>query len=118
HTRWPRDWSSDVCSSDLAGEDRGDERRRGDNLLEIVKQQEHLLVVQVGFQRLGQGKPTRFLQSERPGNGRKDQTRLADGREGDEINAVLEVGERSGGDLQRQARLPAAARPGEGEQAG
>src|SRR5439155_3035031 len=20
HTRWPRDWSSDVCSSDLAGE--------------------------------------------------------------------------------------------------
>src|SRR5207253_7567960 len=23
HTRWPRDWSSDVCSSDLAGQ--GDE---------------------------------------------------------------------------------------------
>src|SRR6266508_2767694 len=22
HTRWPRDWSSDVCSSDLAGMDR------------------------------------------------------------------------------------------------
>src|SRR5207253_4765728 len=21
HTRWPRDWSSDVCSSDLAGSD-------------------------------------------------------------------------------------------------
>src|SRR5207253_7990671 len=23
HTRWPRDWSSDVCSSDLAGTRRG-----------------------------------------------------------------------------------------------
>src|SRR5207253_7899188 len=23
HTRWPRDWSSDVCSSDLAGENAG-----------------------------------------------------------------------------------------------
>src|SRR5437870_10381942 len=23
HTRWPRDWSSDVCSSDLPGGDRG-----------------------------------------------------------------------------------------------
>src|SRR5207253_5969353 len=23
HTRWPRDWSSDVCSSDLASGDRG-----------------------------------------------------------------------------------------------
>src|SRR5215510_1233812 len=25
HTRWPRDWSSDVCSSDLGGEQRPDE---------------------------------------------------------------------------------------------
>src|SRR5690625_2713359 len=24
HTRWPRDWSSDVCSSDLIGETNGD----------------------------------------------------------------------------------------------
>src|SRR5207253_8175914 len=23
HTRWPRDWSSDVCSSDLRGRDLG-----------------------------------------------------------------------------------------------
>src|SRR5439155_3105445 len=26
HTRWPRDWSSDVCSSDLAGLARTDDR--------------------------------------------------------------------------------------------
>src|SRR5439155_9188189 len=25
HTRWPRDWSSDVCSSDLDDRDAGDE---------------------------------------------------------------------------------------------
>src|SRR5215510_2459398 len=30
HTRWPRDWSSDVCSSDLpAGEHRLEHQRRG-----------------------------------------------------------------------------------------
>src|SRR5207253_3643411 len=28
HTRWPRDWSSDVCSSDLAGAPRA-RRTRG-----------------------------------------------------------------------------------------
>src|SRR5215510_15803343 len=27
HTRWPRDWSSDVCSSDLAGGDGGSRGR-------------------------------------------------------------------------------------------
>src|SRR5690625_6399127 len=26
HTRWPRDWSSDVCSSDLIGVPLGDQR--------------------------------------------------------------------------------------------
>src|SRR5690625_6676060 len=30
HTRWPRDWSSDVCSSDLPGpKDREAQRRLG-----------------------------------------------------------------------------------------
>src|SRR5690625_7934569 len=28
HTRWPRDWSSDVCSSDLAGPDDEEIRSR------------------------------------------------------------------------------------------
>src|SRR5437870_13099088 len=27
HTRWPRDWSSDVCSSDLHEDGHGDRRR-------------------------------------------------------------------------------------------
>src|SRR5207253_5828737 len=29
HTRWPRDWSSDVCSSDLRGRERRRARSRG-----------------------------------------------------------------------------------------
>src|SRR5690625_8004556 len=29
HTRWPRDWSSDVCSSDLGGAGRGCPGQRG-----------------------------------------------------------------------------------------
>src|SRR5690625_6674215 len=37
HTRWPRDWSSDVCSSDLPA-DRGDgEDRRGGHDLRGVR---------------------------------------------------------------------------------
>src|SRR6266508_4224175 len=33
HTRWPRDWSSDVCSSDLAGLNAG----RWDYMFSIIK---------------------------------------------------------------------------------
>src|SRR5439155_15602147 len=29
HTRWPRDWSSDVCSSDLEGHKPGTQRKQG-----------------------------------------------------------------------------------------
>src|SRR5690625_6600951 len=32
HTRWPRDWSSDVCSSDLDGRPGGDQPVRGGSL--------------------------------------------------------------------------------------
>src|SRR5690625_5629140 len=30
HTSWPRDWSSDVCSSDLVVQGRGEQPLRGD----------------------------------------------------------------------------------------
>src|SRR5690625_7215638 len=32
HTRWPRDWSSDVCSSDLLTTRRGSQRASGPHL--------------------------------------------------------------------------------------
>src|SRR5690625_7990095 len=32
HTRWPRDWSSDVCSSDLERADKELQRQRGEEL--------------------------------------------------------------------------------------
>src|SRR5690625_3947739 len=37
HTRWPRDWSSDVCSSDLVFLEKKVEREA----LEVSKQQKH-----------------------------------------------------------------------------
>src|SRR5207253_5159350 len=40
HTRWPRDWSSDVCSSDLHGCDRGQNvaapHQRGDHAAQRI----------------------------------------------------------------------------------
>src|SRR5690625_7763383 len=39
HTRWPRDWSSDVCSSDLQQRDRG--RPQGDAAGEAAQRDEH-----------------------------------------------------------------------------
>src|SRR5437660_4797215 len=36
HTRWPRDWSSDVCSSDLARR-RGDARRLREGLSRLCQ---------------------------------------------------------------------------------
>src|SRR5439155_3700511 len=40
HTRWPRDWSSDVCSSDLLAAGRvhdGDLPPRADHLLDLLE---------------------------------------------------------------------------------
>src|SRR5690625_6242793 len=35
HTRWPRDWSSDVCSSDLGDEDAGHRQGQRGAVLQI-----------------------------------------------------------------------------------
>src|SRR5690625_7336960 len=42
HTRWPRDWSSDVCSSDLEGVDHGGDVR-GAQLLRSIQAREGIL---------------------------------------------------------------------------
>src|SRR5439155_3507415 len=51
HTRWPRDWSSDVCSSDLAAGpgpeerlDGGKRTRRVAGLVGAVQREKHLVV--------------------------------------------------------------------------
>src|SRR5437870_5233507 len=41
HTRWPRDWSSDVCSSDLQGAPKG--RSRDLVATRVQRQLAHLL---------------------------------------------------------------------------
>src|SRR5437660_6722096 len=47
HTRWPRDWSSDVCSSDLAGRP--------------VQQLDSLIAVAIGLAHLVEGQVGRRL---------------------------------------------------------
>src|SRR5207253_3800664 len=43
HTRWPRDWSSDVCSSDLVTGEAGDARAPAEILLiERLHHPDHL----------------------------------------------------------------------------
>src|SRR5690625_6213433 len=48
HTRWPRDWSSDVCSSDLVG--------RSVALYELDQRLFHVLVVVAEIEHAGAGK--------------------------------------------------------------
>src|SRR5439155_8871438 len=64
HTRWPRDWSSDVCSSDLriAGDDAPGEPERGPG------RQQHIVIDDIlGQQAIGRGhrmEPHRLVRSE------------------------------------------------------
>src|SRR5207253_3534622 len=52
HTRWPRDWSSDVCSSDL-GKDFGVTRERIRNVLQLANSlARHPEILAHVFQRL------------------------------------------------------------------
>src|SRR3712207_9122071 len=54
HTRYWRDWSSDVCSSDLGPDEQdGDHHDVGDDLAEAAAEEEQLLLV-AGGEGLGQ----------------------------------------------------------------
>ena len=79
------------------------------DLLEVVEEAEHRLVGDV------LGKAVR--RAERLPSGREDERRIAQWRERDPPDAVgIGVGGEAGR-LQREPRLPGAARPGQGEQA-
>src|SRR5439155_16828847 len=45
HTRWPRDWSSDVCSSDLGGSMRTKEKDKLEKRQKVI---EHLEKDEIG----------------------------------------------------------------------
>src|SRR5690625_7832035 len=42
HTRWPRDWSSDVCSSDLVGKE--DELINYDEIAEVAEREKPKMI--------------------------------------------------------------------------
>src|SRR5207253_5599707 len=52
HTRWPRDWSSDVCSSDLASLERGSEHPLGAAIVSAAQENGFPLVDASGFRYL------------------------------------------------------------------
>ena len=103
--------------SGAVGQEVGDERRRVDDVLEVVEHQEQAPRSQIGAQRrldrLGGG----FANAERAGDGGGDQRRGRDRRQRDEPDAIGVRLDQIGGDLQGQAGLAGATRSGEREQA-
>src|SRR5205823_6531450 len=98
-------------------EQLSDQRRGRDDLFKVIKQQQHLLVPQFVFEALQQWSTTRFSNLERLGNGRGDQARVGDGRQGHEKDTVLEGFDQFGRGLQGQASLTCATRAGQRQQA-
>src|SRR5207253_4732306 len=74
HTRWPRDWSSDVCSSDLIEdqpdlrilEDRDFIRRRGGSSLEGEREYafKHAITREVAYESVPKAKRAHLHRSE------------------------------------------------------
>ena len=99
------------------GEEVGDERRRIDDVLEVVEHQEQASRSQIGAQRrlyrLGGG----FANAERAGDGGGDHRRGGDRRQRDEPDAIGVLPNQFGGHTQGQAGLAGATGSGEREQA-
>src|SRR5207253_5422854 len=65
HTRWPRDWSSDVCSSDLDVMDRSIPQPRS----ELSKYAPRIITIQIPVDKIGdiigpKGKTIRSIQEQ------------------------------------------------------
>jgi len=94
------------------------DRRRGQDLLEVVENQEQLLAAEVLLHPVQRPLLPADLDPEGVRDGRRDQLRVADRRERDPERAVPEVAGGLGRELEGEAGLPGASRAGEGEQAG
>ena len=92
-----------------AGEELGQVRRDGEDVLEVVEQQQHALLVDVLGDPVGcpQGPPDR----------RQNERWFAEGRKRNPEDPIDEVVDELSRNLERQARLAAAAGAGQGEQA-
>ena len=99
------------------GEEVGDERRRVDDVLEVVEHQEQASRSQIGAQRRLDGLGGGFANAERAGDGGGHQRRGRDRRQRDEPDAIGVRPDQIGGDVQCQAGLAGATGSGEREQA-
>ena len=64
---------------------------RCEHLLEIVQDEQGLLVAQVGLQVVERHLIGVFLHAQRLGHGREDQSRVTDGCQGNEVDAMRKV---------------------------
>ncbi len=87
------------------------------DLLEVVEQQQKVFVSQEGFEEVQQGTRSALFEFKHLGNGGNYQVRVANGSERDKRNAVSEIVEQAGGDLEGQAGFADATDAGEGEEA-
>ena len=89
----------------------------GDDLLEVVEDEQHAAIRDVLRQPLGSAAAGPVCEAQLLGDRGGDELGLGDRRELDEEHAVGMVVQRSGRNLQAESRLAGAARAGEGQQA-
>ena len=90
--------------------ERAREVRRGaEHVLEVVEDQEHAALAEMVVQRLLQGAAARGFDAERLADRRHDERGVVDAAERDERDAVRELLHQLAADLEREARLAAAA---------
>ena len=92
-------------------------RRGRQQVLEVVQDQQELAILQITGQVLHQRRPPGIRQADALGDRRGHQSRFPDRRQPDEIYAIGIIGRHLRGELNAQARLAAAARSGQREQA-
>ena len=101
-----------------AAQELGDHRRRGEDLLEVVEDEQQALVGEP----FGEGVVDRACRAlgdaDRARDPRRDEHRVADRLERDEEHAVGEVVRGAGGQLQRQPGLARPARAGQRQETG
>ena len=89
--------------------------RRRDDMLEVVQEQEPPLVALGGLEPFQQRLRSAFRESHAVRDGRNDEAGIADGSEGNNVNAIGEVVYQFPSDLEREARFAHASRAGESE---
>ena len=72
-------------------EQAGELGRRREHLLEVVQQQHELLIVQEGFEALARQPLPTLVQAQRVGNGRYDLLGVADDREPDKTDVLVQL---------------------------